>query len=214
MPRILHIQFRRGRPERFLVQWDTGEEQLFSPEICLKYGFAPGKEFSGEALAGILHEDAVQQAKDQALRYLTYRPHSRQELLRKTVQKGYPPEAVEEALDALEKVDLVNDETFARLFIENELLLRPCGRRLLKEKLLAKGVSPELFEPLLEEAYAQKSEERIAGELAAKFLAKHSRPLPEALRERLIRYLQRRGFSWEVIRWVLYDSGLMEEERD
>lgn len=210
MPEIIHIEFKRRRPERFLVQWDSGEEQVFSPETVAKYGFAPGKFFGEEEYRQILREDGIRRAKDQALKYLALRPHSRKELLLKILRNGYPPELIESALDDLQKVDLINDEKFTRQFIQNELLLRPCGKNLLREKLLARGVSPATFQPILEEFFQQQPQEALAREITKKFLARNRHiPLPKR-REKLIRHLQGKGFDWEMINGILLETKLIE----
>ncbi len=57
MPTIVNIRFKRRRPERFLVTWDSGEETLVSPEIALKYRFSVDKYFEEQQMAEILFED-------------------------------------------------------------------------------------------------------------------------------------------------------------
>ncbi len=210
MPEIIHIEFKRRRPERFIVHWDSGEEQIFSPETAAKYGFAPGESFSDEEYRQILREDGIRRAKDQALKYLAIRPHSRKELLLKILRKGYLPELIEPALNDLQKVDLINDEKFSRQFIHDELLLRPCGKNLLREKLLARGVPPAIFQPILEEFFQQQPQEEVARQIAEKFLARHRHvPLPKR-REKLIRHLQGKGFDWEMVNRVLLETKLID----
>ncbi len=210
MPKITHLEFKRRRPERFLVFWDDGEEQIFSPEVAVKYGFAPGKTFEISEYEEIVREDSILRAKDQLLRYLGIRPHSKKELLLKTMKKGYAPEHIEAALADLERVDLVDDAKFARQFIQNELLLRPCGKNLLKEKLLSRGVSGTIFEPILEEIIAKQPQEAVIKSIAEKFLKKNRRLSTEQQREKLVRHLQSKGFEWELINWVLYEERIVD----
>lgn len=173
-----------------------------TPEVVLKFGISPGTEFSDKDFIKILEEDSVRQAKDQALRYLSIRPHSRLELVRKMREKGHRFEIINRALDELEKIDLVNDEEFARLFIQNELRLRPAGRILLTRKLGSKGIKREMYEPLLKELLSEELEIEIARRLTKKFLKANSRYSGKKLKEKLIRYLQGKGFTWEHIRRV------------
>lgn len=214
MPTIIQIEFKRRRPERFVVQWDNGETHLFSPEIAATYRFAPGKEFSDAAYRQILREDGVRRAKDQMLRYLGIRAHSRQELRRKTLAKGFQPDHVDEALDALENLKLIDDAQFVRQFIHNELTLRPCSKNLLLEKLLQKGVDRAILQPILDEIYATQSPEEIIHQIAARFLQRQRQLTPPKRTEKLIRHLQGKGFEWELINWVLYDSGLIDRQEE
>ncbi len=203
MPTITSMHMRRGRPERFIVTTEDEQEFVLTPEIVLKHGIAPRKEFTDEEFIQILEEDALRQAKDQALRYLSIRPHSRKELFRKMREKGYRKPIIEQVLADLERLDLVNDEQFARLFIQNELRLRPVGRALLKQKLLSRGIPQPLCEQLLSELFPESLEIEFVHRLANKFL-KHREHLPPAKRrEKLVRYLQNKGFLWEQIQEVL-----------
>jgi len=211
MPKITHIEFKRRRPERFVIYWDNGEEHLFSPESVVKYGLAPEKEITDEEYLRILHEDGILRAKDQILKYLSIRPHSRKELLLKALNKGYSLDVIEPALDDLQAVDLVNDRQFTRQFIRTEMLLRPCGKNLLKEKLLNRGVPPGIFQPILDELYAEHSQEEIIKTIAQKFLDKNPHPDNRKRTEKLIRHLQSKGFGWDLINWVLRESDLLDD---
>jgi len=203
MPTILKLHMRRGRPERFLVTLDDDQEIILSPEIVLKYGIAPQREYSTKTFLEILEEDALRQAKDQAMRFLSRRPHSRFELIRKMREKGFRTVIIQRALNELEKVDLVNDLDFTRVFILNELRLRPVSRYFLAQKLHQRGIRKELYEPLLDELLSEEQEMEMARVLVDKFLRTHSREKGQKLREKLLRFLQAKGFDWEQIRQVV-----------
>lgn len=196
------------------MYWDDDQVHIVSPEIALKYGLAPGQEFSEEQLQQFLYENGIRRAKDQALRYLEIRPHSRKELFRKLRQKGFHPMVIEKALEDLANVDLVNDAQFARLFIQNELTLRPCGRRLLEQKLAIRGISGEIFEPLLDEIYQAQPEATIAHQIAEKYLRRIARDSPPKRKEKLIRHLKAKGFDWDIISNILleFEGPLGEED--
>jgi regulatory protein len=203
MPTIFAMKMRRGRPERFIIELEDEVEVVLTPETVLKYGLALGREFSDDEFLEILQEDSIRQAKDQALRYLANRPHSRTELVRKMRQKGFRNRVIDQALDDLEKIDLINDEDFTRLYILNELRLRPCGKLLLSSRLAEKGIARDLYEPLLNKLFSIDKELEIANRLMKKFIKTHSRDQGRKLQEKLVRYLQSKGFTWEIIQLVM-----------
>ncbi len=209
MPKITNLQLKLGRIERFVVALEDGQELVFTPESVAQFGIVPNKEFSEQEFLEMVQIDQVRQAKDQAMRLLALRPHSRTELIRKMRERGYRLSVIEPALDELEKLDLVNDEEFAKIFIQNELQLRPVGRMLLRQKLLERGIPAEIFEPLLQSLYPAEQEAEIARRLSEKFLRTHSKEKKRKSREKLVRFLQGKGFSWEQIREVM---GLAPEE--
>lgn len=207
MPKITHIEFRRRKPERFIVHFDDDEVHTFSPETALKHGFVLEKEFSEDEFFEIIKEDSIRRAKDQALRYLEIRAHSKKELMIKLLRKSFPRQIIETALSDLKKVDLVNDEIFAHQFIRNELNLRPGSKKLLRSKLLQKGITSEIFEPILDKFYEQEDEEKIALQIAQKFLKTQGKLKDEKQKEKLIRHLVNKGFDWEVIDSVVKEKG-------
>jgi regulatory protein len=50
---------------------------------------------------------------------------------------------------------------------------------------------------------AEIDDQAIARELARKWLSQHTRDAEDVRRRKLIGFLQRRGFGWDVIRHVL-----------
>ncbi len=203
MPTITDMRMRRGRPERFIVTVDEEMEFVLTPEIVLQYGIAPQREFSEEEFQRLLEEDALRQAKDQAMRYLANRPHSRKELFQKMYRKGYRKAVIDQALDQLEKLDLVNDQAFARLFIQDQIKRGGVSRSLLRHKLLEKGIARELIQQLLDELLPPEKEQELAREAAEKYQRTHPNLSGKALREKQVQHLQRLGFPWEQIRMVV-----------
>ena len=204
MPVIVQMKMRHGRPERFIVELDDEQEVVLTPETVLKHGISPGREFSDRDFLHLLQEDNLRQAKDQALRYLSIRPHSRWELMRKLREKGFRQPVIDQALNDLEKLDLVNDARFTRLFVQNELTLRPASRTLLSRKLVSRGIPREIYEPLLSELLPAETELKIARQLAEKFVRSNSRYRGKKLKEKLVRYLRGKGFYWEHIQQVIH----------
>jgi regulatory protein len=207
MPTIIHMEFKRRRPERFIVYLDDGEGYTFSPETVLKHALTPGKVLTENEFAHIRSEDDIRRAKDQILSYLSRRPHSRMELFRKTIQRGHNSDAINAALNDLEKIGLVDDIAFAHQFIQYEMAMRPCGKNLLINKLLKCGIDRELILPIVEQYINDEHPEAVtANAIAEKFLQRNKQQPPQKLREKLIRHLYAKGFDWSIIQQILADN--------
>jgi len=203
MPKITNIEFRRRKPERFIVYFDDDQVHTFSPETALKYRFSLDKDFGDEEFVEILEEDSIRRAKDQALRYLTLRSHSKKEVILKLMKKGYRENIINSALQHLENVGLIDDNKFAIQYIENEHILRPCGKNLMRKKLYQKGFRAENVEPLLKEFYRKYDERSIALETAKKFNRTHKYLSDNnKKKEKLTRHLLSRGFNWDIMNYV------------
>ncbi|MFP5298878.1 MAG: regulatory protein RecX [Actinomycetota bacterium] len=122
---------------------------------------------------------------------LARRAHSRHELVQKL---GGPEELRDAVLERLEGLGLVDDEAFARAWIEERSSKK--GREALLHELEAKGVVRETAEAVWEQIAPDEAARAI--EIASKHLRKVSRK-PLAVQAAAIHgLLVRRGFSAEV----------------
>ncbi|HXJ63980.1 MAG TPA: regulatory protein RecX [Actinomycetota bacterium] len=134
-------------------------------------------------------------ARDRALNLLSFRDRSRRELEQRLLRAGFEPDDVLEALEALERVGLVDDERFARAVVEQEAGRRLSGRRAVAAALASKGVSREVAGAALAEIDDPESERRRAEELARSRVRRMGALAPEVAYRRLAGLLARRGFS-------------------
>ncbi len=166
--------------------------------IVLRMGLRLEQELSPEQLELLHSEEVEQRAVDRALNYLSYRPRSREEVRRYLRRKETPPEIIETALARLDRLDFVNDRTFAGFWIESREHFSPRGARALKNELRMKGVERDVVDELVND---EQDEERAlrAGRKKAMSLVNTSNIDYATFRNRLGPFLQRRGFAYQVV---------------
>jgi regulatory protein len=141
-----------------------------------------------------------------AARFLEARARSIGEVRRRLSTAGYRPELIDGAITRLTELGMLDDETFARAWIESRDRARPRGERALSEELRVRGVDRSVIVAALEERRATASdagEDAVpsADEAAAeRLLARHARALervadPRARRQRAYALLARNGFD-------------------
>lgn len=118
-------------------------------------------------------------------------------------KKGFSDEIVERTLRDLEKKGLLGDEGFAREWAYSRVTARLLGRKRLRQELAEKGVASSIIAQVQDEVYRENPEEELALRAAKKRLRALSGVDPVRARRRLAGYLERRGFSFEVIGRVL-----------
>ena len=96
-------------------------------------------------------EDEKQRCWAATLRLLGVRSQSRLELKRRLLGKKFSATATEQALSRAEKAGFINDETFAKEWIESRQRNQPKGRYLLRQELKQKGIDEAIIDRLLEE---------------------------------------------------------------
>jgi regulatory protein len=145
----------------------------------------------------------LKRAKNTAYRYLTIRPRSRVEVERKLQDREFPPAIVSAVIDHLMKLGYLNDEQFARQWVASRVRSRGFGRHRLEQELRSKGVGRDTIKETLSALFEDAPEEEVARKEADKKLRTLTRFEPEVRRRRLAGFLERKGFSSEIIRNVL-----------
>lgn len=155
-------------------------------------------------------------ARDFAVRYLGHAPRTRRQLRDKLTDKEFSTEAIDAVIQFLTQKGYLNDIFFAKNYISNKTRINNYGRRRIIVGLLQKGVSKEDIQA----AYNQIDEDDNAEDetaAAARALAKRTaRKDMDEIRndpkekQRLMAFLVRRGFSYDIVKKVLNDH--LEEE--
>jgi regulatory protein len=138
-----------------------------------------------------------------ALRIISIRPHSSFELRRKLRMKGGDTATVDRIVERLVEVDLINDERFARDYLEYAFLRKSWGKRKVRAGLMERGIDRTIVEELLGSPDATRMEE----EGARAFIEKETRgkELTGEQMKRLMSKLAARGFGWDTVTQVVRD---------
>jgi regulatory protein len=142
--------------------------------------------------------DTPAELKARALRHLVRREHSRAELARKLAPHAESDEALNAVLDVLLSKKQLSDERFAEERARS--LSRKYGAARIQQDLKARGISKEISQHITS---AVDELEKARAILRRKYRE------PAATREeraKRARFLQGRGFSYEVIHSALSTS--------
>ncbi len=148
-------------------------------------------------------EKELARARDAAYRYLARRPRSRAEMEARLHEKGFDKAVVSETLTGLVSLGYVDDEKFALQWAENRIRLRNFGRRRIERELREKGIDGEVVRSALAGLLGPDEERETAEKAAGKKMQAMRSLDAETRRRRLAGYLERKGFSYEVIREII-----------
>lgn len=165
-------------------------------EVAQELGLREGQVLSPLQVEELPRLDSFRRCLDAALQLLSYRPRSESEMRLRLGQRGFDDNSIERAMVRLREMGLLDDGAFARYWVDNRDTFSPRSRRLLHLELRRKGVDTDIIN------------EVVAGidESAGAYCAAQKKS--QALRgcdyhtfyRKLGLYLQRRGFSYGVIR--------------
>jgi len=154
----------------------------------------------------------AREAFDKALELLAPRPHFVFELAFKLRRRGYADEAVDECLARLTELGYLDDLKTGRSFCRQRVARSDWGPRRLRAELGKRGVGAELATTLVDESFPD-GERPAARAAAARWSRTRGRGDAERQRERLARYLDRRGFSKGTIVEMLSELATDREQR-
>ena len=100
----------------------------------------------------------------------------------------------EQIIDSLKKYKYIDDEEFAHAFVQSRLNVKPRGKSVLISELLSKGVSKEIAQRVCDQ--------EITDELDVLRNAFRKRFKDEKFNirnQKMVGYLLRKGFSWDLI---------------
>jgi regulatory protein len=149
---------------------------------------------------------SYQKAMNTAVRILTNRDHSKYELTQKLQQRGIERNVVGAVLAECERLNYINDQRTARLYISQ--LNRKCfGKRHIRMALKKKGLRGTAIENMVLQKCAEVEERKKAARLLEKRMKIINRAqAAEKKRDNLYRFLYSRGFSKDVITEVMRDQ--------
>lgn len=206
MSKITAIEPQQKNPQRVNVYLD-GEFAFGVARITAGW-LTVGQELGEEKVAFLLAEDANETAYQKALHYLSYRPRSSSEVSQNLVKRGVPEALVQETVNRLHRAGLVNDQEFARAWVENRNTFQPRSKLALRVELRHKGLNDEVINTVLDK---QVDEQALAFEAARKYAHRLAGLEWFEFRKKLSGFLARRGFSYTNLSPVI--SEIWKETR-
>lgn len=196
--KITDIKQQVRRQERYSVYVDDKYVFSLSESALLDQKIRIGLEVSTEQLQSYKDASKFDKAYNLVLGYVARRPRSEWELRDYFRRKEIDPEAGEAILTRLKDFGYVNDEAFARSWVENRRLLKPISRRRLTQELRQKHVPDDVIRVVLEED--ETSDKDTLRQLVAR-KRKQSRYQDDT---KLMQYLARQGYGYDDIKSALY----------
>lgn len=209
MALITGLSQQKRNPRRVNVYLD-GDFAFGLPDVVAAR-LSIGQELSAGEIETLRQENEFEVAKEKALSLIMRRPRSSTEIRRKLIEKGYDEALIEAVITRLQETELLDDAAFTDYWIEQRETFRPRSQMALRQELQQKGISRETIDAALTE-FDETEAARAAAQKKAQQLAR----LPEReFNIKLSRFLQQRGFQFDIIREITQETWLaMHSESD
>ncbi len=162
-----------------------------------------GKTITDNLIDTIQQKETLNRAKNDSIRFLSYRPRTEWEMTNKLQNKSYQTGIVDKTMQWLKDNKLIDDREFCLMWIKDRINNKPMGKLKLKKDLYNKGIDTELIENTIH-SFFEKDKDEL--ELAYQLIDKkkdsfQSKNIPLEPKK-VISLLKSRGFSYQIIHHI------------
>lgn len=196
------LKYKKKRNGQYELQLESGEVLSLYEEVILKFELLLKKKVDEKEKEKILLCNQEYDVYYIALKSLKSRFKSVRELRNLLLKKEYPQEYVEKAIEKLLQQRYLNDKSFAKAYINEQMITTSKGPRKIEKELLDKGVSSSI---ITEEISIFTKEEQVPKiEKVANRLIRSNRSRGGfVLRKKIVHDLQTLGYDISIIDEVL-----------
>lgn len=169
-------------------------------ETFVKLNLKIESEFSEEKIGEIVKKAEFAKVYGKILMFASLRPRSRKEFERWLTKHKVHNSLHETLFNKLKRFEFLDDEKFAKWWVEQRLQFKSKSKRELIQELRIKGISKNAIDDVFSKL--DINEESSARKLLKKNKHKWERLSDFEAKKKAFAYLGRKGFSWDVIRKV------------
>lgn len=171
----------------------------FGVKDIVAAGLRIGQHLTDDEIAELKEKDEFEKAYNSALNFLSYRPRSTAEVERNLRDKGMPAPLIEAVVDRLRRAGLLDDLNFAKYWVEQRERFKPRSAQMLRYELKQKGIAAHHIAEALKGLDEAASARRLVRQRAHRYAGAER----EEFWRKMVSYLQRRGFHYQIIASVV-----------
>jgi regulatory protein len=198
---VTRVAQQKKDPDRVSVFVDDAFAFGLSLDLAIEAGLRKGLALGADAQRALLVRQETFDAKAAALRLLADRARTTAEIARALRTRGFAEPVVADTLDALARLDVLDDAAYARAYARGRFTGRGHGPARIRQDLLQRGVDRALIDAALAElADDEDLDERAQADAQKRWDALASEADPRKRRKKTTDFLLRRGFSFDDAR--------------
>ena len=192
------VKYKKGSKGKYKVILDDGRELSFYEEVILKYQLLIKKEIDEETM---IDADQYNQECDVyyvALHSIENRFKSVYELRVWLQKREYPDEYIDKAIDSLQRQGYLNDRSFARSYINSQMLTTHNGPYKIIRELQEKKIDSDIIEEEIK-AFTEEEEELRVRKLIEKEIRNNHTRGGVVLKQKIYNNLKLLGYDISVL---------------
>lgn len=204
-------RIQAGKRNKNRVNVYINYEYTFScnAELVYKFNLRKDEEIDLEYVKELVIEDNYLSCKESALKTISRTYKTEKEMKDKLEMKGYDDSSIERVMSFLKEYTFIDDNKYVEMYIKDNC--SKSGRNKIKYNLSRKGIKDDLIQEKLS-LIDEDEEVNSVMELAQKKynILRKSEDDKYKIRTKLVQFLLRRGFKYDIIKTVLND--LLEDD--
>lgn len=199
-------KFKKIGSNKYKIYFDN-ESLIVYEDVIFKYNLLYKKDIDNDLLIEINKENYKSSIYDVSIKYISVRMRSKKELEEYLKKKKYDQKDIEETIKRLQSQDLLNDEKFAKSYINDKLYLTNYGLTKIKNDLLKLGVEEYIIDAIVNNIDLQVINDKLS-KIIDKELKINSKLPTNKLNNKIINRCINLGYNYEDILNILNDKNI------
>ena len=191
-------KYTKIKEDKYRITLDNGTILDVYEDTIIKNNLLYKKEIDINLLNEIEKDNEYQDAYNMALKYITVRLRSINEMEVYLKKKNIKPKIIEDTIERLKRNNFLNDEIFTKAFIKDKLNFTTMGKYKLINELKKIKVEESIINKYLEEIEDDIWYERIE-KLINKYLKSNKKYQGNILKNKLYIYLVNLGYDKNLV---------------
>lgn len=187
--------------KKFIISFNNGDEIKVSEDTLVNFGLYKGQEVEEEFVENLKFEDEKTEALLLSYKFLQ-RNKTKKQLIDHLYKNKIQRDIIHNILPILEEKKYLNDEDYARRYLNDALNIKKYGKNKTRYMLMSKGIEKNVIDKVMEN-YDYELEYMNALELVEKRISKDESDPKKIYSAK--NYLQGRGFEFEIINFTVDD---------
>lgn len=196
------LRYEKKKNGMYQVFFDNGNDIDLSEEIILKYNLLIKKEASSSLIDKMLDENKVYIGYNLAIKYITTKMRSKKEIREHLKKKEIDNDSINEIIDILIKEKYIDDDSYAKAYVNDKILLTNDGPNKIRNSLEDLGINSksingalELFDPSIQEEKIDK--------VIKKLINTNRTKSGYLLKNKILTYLSNLGYDRSIVNKVI-----------
>ena len=212
---VSKLEYQKRDPKRVNLYIDGKFYCGISIDTLAKHSLYDGLEIEEDVLNNILVEEISLRFWNRVLEYISRAPKSEFQILKYLKELRFKKKGIwykedleiewdtlfNSTVERLKKYKYIDDENFARMFVQSRLRVKPRGKSVLVGELLSKGVSKDIAQKVCDEEIEDEYDV-----LKKTFEKKYRGKEFDMKDSKMVNFLLRKGFSWDLIQRLQRDD--------